>query len=424
MFFVLNKNDLRVLYLTDTPMFQQGGGYELRVASIGRALATHFDVTNLAVCGTDWTCEKGTKDPEIGQLEFVTEQPIVWGQQKPKSHLWGMRFDSQIALGLMRRIEEIDPAWVYVGGIRVAAHALEVAQMGHRLIVDMHNDEADLANQVLSTIPRRNWLKRKKFSAKLERLRFFQNALLANAATISCCSTKDVSRFQQAGIPANRLVVVPNEIPHTCDVPGLRSKSEPTAIFVGTLNYAPNVEGLRWFNEKVAPMILRQQPNFRLLVVGRSPTQATIRELARYSFTKLHVDVRDLSEFYRQASVSVVPLLTGGGTRIKILEAAAHGLPTITTSIGAEGLEVLRSRCYWSADSPFEFQSRTCELLDAPPNPQDISEFVNERFGSVAIGGAIVHCVEAAMRTSFAHRTQSQASHSASGNPDLQTGRN
>ncbi len=421
---MLNKNDLRVVYLTDTPMFLQGGGHELRVASIGRALAKHFDVTNLAICGTDWTSEKGTKEPECGQLEFVTEQPVAWGQQKPKSHLWGTRFDSQIAQSLMRRLEEIDPAWVYVGGIRLAAHALEVAQMGHRLIVDMHNDEVDLANQVLSTIPRRNWLRRKKFSAKLDRLRCYQNALLANAATISCCSTKDVARFERAGIPPNRLVVVPNEIPHACEFSWSRSKSDPTAIFVGTLNYAPNVEGLRWFNTKIAPMILRQYPKFRLLVVGRSPTRATVRELARYPFTELHVDLRDISQLYRQATLSVVPLLAGGGTRIKILEAAAYGLPTISTSIGAEGLEVLRSQCYWSADSALEFQSRMCKLFDAPPNPQGISQFVNERFGSVAIGNAVVHCVEAAMTTMLAHGTQSKAAHSASGKADLRIDRN
>ena len=395
---MVNTNVSRVVYLTSTPMLQLGSGYELRVASIGRALAKQFDLTNLAICGTDWNCEHGTKHGEFGKLEFVSEQPVAWGQRKPKSHLWGSRFDEAIRQSLLQRIEKMRPAWIYVGGIRVAAHAIELARAGYRLIVDMHNDEVDLAHQVLNTIPRRNWLDRMKFSVRLKHLRYCQNELLDSAASISCCSDQDLIRFRQAGIDADKLVVVPNEIPPGSKLLSLRPTSEPIAIFVGTLNYPPNVEGLRWFNQEIAPILLRHHPNFRLLVVGRRPSRATRSELARYSFIELHVDADDLSQFYQRASLSVAPLLSGGGTRIKILEAAAFGLPTVATSIGAEGLGTLSSRCYWSRDTASDFACNILKFFDEPANRQEISDVAFENFGSKAIESSLLRCVGAALR--------------------------
>ena len=395
---MVNTNRSKVVYLTGTPMLYSGGGYELRVASIGRALNKLFDLTNLAICGTDWNLEHSTKHGEFGKLEFASDRSVAWGQRKPKAHLWGSRFDEAITRSLLQRIEKIDPAWIYVGGIRVAAHAIELARAGYRVIVDMHNDEVDLAHQVLNAIPRRNWLKRKKFRVKLRRLSSYQKMLLNSAASISCCSDRDVTRFRQAGIPADKLAVVPNEIPPGCKMLSPRRTSEPTAIFVGTLNYPPNVEGLRWFNQEVAPILLRDYPNFRLLVAGRSPSRATRNELSRYSFLELHVDADDLSQFYERASLSVVPLLSGGGTRIKILEAAAFGLPTVSTSIGAEGLERLYSRCYWPGDTAFEFSCNMIRFFDEPANRKEISAFALETFGSKTIESALLQCVGVAQK--------------------------
>lgn len=115
-------------------------------------------------------------------------------------------------------------------------------------------------------------------------------------------------------------------------------------LFVGTLAYSPNVEGLQWFLESVFPRFRRAYPDGTLTVVGREPT-AQVRALCEPTEgALLEADVPDLRPFYRDARAVVVPLLAGGGTRIKILEAAAAGRPVLSTPTGAEGLALRDGR--------------------------------------------------------------------------------
>ena len=115
-------------------------------------------------------------------------------------------------------------------------------------------------------------------------------------------------------------------------------------LFVGTLDYPPNIQGLQWFLDSVFPRFRRAYPNGMLTVVGRSPS-AQVRALCeRTEGALLEADVPDLRLFYREARAVVVPLLAGGGTRIKILEAAAAGRPVLSTPTGAEGLAVCDGR--------------------------------------------------------------------------------
>ncbi len=116
--------------------------------------------------------------------------------------------------------------------------------------------------------------------------------------------------------------------------------NENTLLFIGSLNYMPNKNGLKWFMESVFPVFKQNYPDARLLVVGRSPDK-DIRELCREDAgIELHEDVPDIRPYYGTCRAVVVPLLAGGGTRIKILEAAIAGRPVLSTPVGAEGLNL------------------------------------------------------------------------------------
>ena len=111
-------------------------------------------------------------------------------------------------------------------------------------------------------------------------------------------------------------------------------------LFVGALMYKPNIEGIRWFINSVFPGFRRKYPTARLMVVGRSPSPEARALCESTPGVELCEDVPDLKEYYRRCRAVVVPLLAGGGTRIKILEAALAGRPVLSTPIGAEGLEL------------------------------------------------------------------------------------
>jgi sugar transferase (PEP-CTERM/EpsH1 system associated) len=114
--------------------------------------------------------------------------------------------------------------------------------------------------------------------------------------------------------------------------------TEPELIFVGSMDWMPNEEGIRWFVQDVFGAIRARVPNARLNVVGRSPSPA-LRALATpESGIEITGTVPDVRPYLARAALSVVPLRIGGGTRLKIYEAMAMGVPVVSTGIGAEGL--------------------------------------------------------------------------------------
>lgn len=116
-------------------------------------------------------------------------------------------------------------------------------------------------------------------------------------------------------------------------------KNPNTLLFVGTLDYGPNVNGLIWFIELIFPVFRKKYPNAKLLVVGRSPNDIVVNMCRNTQNVELHGDVQDIKTYYDQSRAVIVPLLAGGGTRIKILEASLTNRPVLSTPIGADGLK-------------------------------------------------------------------------------------
>jgi len=133
-------------------------------------------------------------------------------------------------------------------------------------------------------------------------------------------------------------------------------------LFMGTLNYFPNVDGvLRLFHD-IWPHLRRRRPAVRLLIAGRSPAPE-VRALDGRNDVQVIADPMDMREIAKQASLSVVPLRIGSGTRIKILDSFALGLPVVSTAIGAEGLDVADGEHLLVRDSPEEFAEACDDVL-------------------------------------------------------------
>lgn len=112
----------------------------------------------------------------------------------------------------------------------------------------------------------------------------------------------------------------------------------PTLAFLGSMDWLPNVEGVCWFAREVLPLIQRQQPAVRLRIVGRRPAPEVLKLAKECEAIEVTGTVDDVRPRLRDCVAVVVPLLSGGGTRIKILEAMALGVPVVSTAVGAEGL--------------------------------------------------------------------------------------
>jgi glycosyltransferase involved in cell wall biosynthesis len=161
---------------------------------------------------------------------------------------------------------------------------------------------------------------------------------------------------------SNRVLVVPNgfeqvSAPPT-DCPVARP---PIFLFVGTMCYEPNVDAVKFFATAILPLIRRFEPTARFLIVGHDPTE-TVLALKSIPGITVTGTVASVEKYLYEATVFVAPIRFGGGTRIKILEAMAHGKAVVSTTIGAEGLEVESGTHLLLADGPTAF-SESCLLL-------------------------------------------------------------
>jgi glycosyltransferase involved in cell wall biosynthesis len=137
--------------------------------------------------------------------------------------------------------------------------------------------------------------------------------------------------------------------------------SGPLVVFTGSMDWVPNIDGVEFFCKEIWPRVLERVPEARFRIVGRDP-HPRVKKLASSS-VEVTGSVPSIIDHLREAAVFVVPLRIGGGTRIKIYEAMAVGKATVSTTVGAEGLDVHQDRDILLADDPSGFSKAVASIL-------------------------------------------------------------
>ena len=189
------------------------------------------------------------------------------------------------------------------------------------------------------------YLRRLRFRLNQRLLMNYEKRCLNFGASLFC-SKEDMSRVAGNCNRTNTFV-----IPNIYDNYSFRDYNfgsgfgnNHNLLFVGTLRYKPNIDGLKWFIESVFPDFKKDFPDAKLLVIGHSKGPEIENLCKSRDGIEIYTNVSDIKEYYKKCRVAIVPLFTGSGTRIKILEAAFAGRPVLSTPIGAEGLEFLDNR--------------------------------------------------------------------------------
>src|SRR5260221_2934640 len=155
--------------------------------------------------------------------------------------------------------------------------------------------------------------------------------------------------------------------------PGEAPATPGYVLFTGMLNYEPNVEAVRYFVREMLPLIQAEVPYAAFHIAGVNPSPE-VKALAADN-VYIHDSVHGMRPYFHQASVVVVPLLHGGGNRLKILDAASCGKPVVSTSVGAEGLNFVDGRDLLLADSPDRFVQSVLSLLLNPDHQAEVSRW-------------------------------------------------
>lgn len=168
---------------------------------------------------------------------------------------------------------------------------------------------------------------------------------------IACITQKDADYFIKAGC-RKPIVSIPFGIiaPDTMD----NVDEEPNSLFhIGSMDWIPNLEGVNWFLEKVWPKVLNEVPQARMYLAGRKMPQTLMN--TEYRNVSIVGEVPDAMYFIESKKINIVPLLSGSGIRVKIIEAMSVGKTVISTTIGAEGIEYTDGKNILIADTPDEF---------------------------------------------------------------------
>ncbi|MEO0793790.1 MAG: glycosyltransferase family 4 protein [Verrucomicrobiota bacterium] len=137
----------------------------------------------------------------------------------------------------------------------------------------------------------------------------------------------------------------------------------PSALFCGALDYTPNTDAMRWYFDEIHHRILSERPDYQLILVGKNPTEE-VKAYAKQPGVVFEGEVPDVRPFYQKAWMQVVPLRIGGGTRLKIVEGLSMTNPVVSTTLGAQGLDLDHDHELLLADSAADFADACVQLID------------------------------------------------------------
>lgn len=237
------------------------------------------------------------------------------------------------------------------------------------VIGDMHNIYSRITERVATE---RNWPV-SAYLAREAKLQEKQEKIMAEkAASVMAVSAIERDHFEALGNPKS--VLIPNGVDCASfgEVARTNTAERPIILFIGALSWQPNAKAVEFLAKSVMPDVIKEHPDAILQIVGRNPS-AEILQLDTLPNVEVHPNVPEITDYISTATVLAVPLDSGGGTRLKILEAFASRLPIVSTRVGCEGIECENRKHLWLAERD-EFAAVLNEALGSPEMALEIAE--------------------------------------------------
>jgi glycosyltransferase involved in cell wall biosynthesis len=237
-------------------------------------------------------------------------------------------------------------------------------------VLFQHNVESILWQRQAAA--ERHLVKRLVYRFEARRMKRYERAAVERFGHVLAVSNADRAAMADM-TDASRISVVPTGVDTKTFRPAVRHNAPaPIVLFVGSMDWEPNVDGVQYFVDAVWPRIRAAVPAARFQVVGRNPG-LSVRRLASDSIDIVGT-VASVVEYLHRAAVVVVPLRVGGGTRLKIYEAMAAAKAVVSTTVGAEGLDVTNGRDIVLADTADRFAAAVTRLLQHPRERRELED--------------------------------------------------
>jgi glycosyltransferase involved in cell wall biosynthesis len=367
-----------LLMLAPVMPSNRGNGLAMRAGFFLDAYSRRFDVDLVVapVCGSTDRCtfaQARARRVEILDVDRTdSHYALVAAVQNPIVRLEAFRRYGRPSLAASIG-PACGPVETLIGDIRydvVHVSRLYLAELAMpwilrdrdctRIVLDCDENDALVYHRLAAMERRRqNLLAAAWAEAEAAAFARFAAAWLPKFDCIFAASHKEMKSLSVLGA---RTVVVPNVMQRTFARRRRRRGRLYTIVFVGTLGYAPNADAVIWFVSRVWRRLERaMHGRVRLVIVGSNPPAAVARLRSQRGIVVTGT-VADVARYYRDADLAIAPLRAGGGTRVKVIEAAAHGVPLVTTSFGVNGTTFQHQADVLIADNEISFL-RACLLL-------------------------------------------------------------
>jgi len=364
---------MNVLILTQVLPYPPDSGPKVKTWNVIKYLAARYSVTLVSFVRGDQSrdievleryCRVYTTPMQRGVTRdaWAMMQSLISGQP------WMMVRDDRLTMRkLIDKItsqEHFDV--VHADQLNMAQYAWRVPNV--KRVLDAHNALWLLYKRLWQTMPPgpRKWILGRDWRL----LKEYEGKMCLAFDGVVAVSHEDEKALQEAmhsaGGQNKQITVIPiavdiDEIP---TIP--RDENANHILHIGTMYWQPNIDAVEWFIGQVFPLIKAEKPDAQFDVLGARPPQELLAMNGNSSGIHVTGYVADPTAFVSKAGAMVVPLLAGGGMRVKILNALAQGLPVVTTSLGCEGIDVVPGVHLLVADEPSDFARAVLRLLDNP----------------------------------------------------------
>jgi glycosyltransferase involved in cell wall biosynthesis len=228
------------------------------------------------------------------------------------------------------------------------------------ILIATHNIESQILAR--RAAHGRNPIEKMFFRLQEWKMRRFEQRALSKAGGAIAVTLQDMNTIRSWGVKSVSLVKNGVDIGLHSEV--TKKEEDHCILILSSLDWFPNVDAVDHFVKDIFPLIRERCPKSFVRIVGRRPADSLRERLSRAIGIEFVGEVDDVRPYLDGAAVVVVPLRIGGGSRLKILEALAAGKAVVSTSVGAEGLELNSGEHLLIADSPSDFAQSVCDLLN------------------------------------------------------------
>lgn len=392
-----HRESLRVLVLDEEFPYPVNTGKRTRSFNLYRRLSKRFRIRYLAYGRPDSGAADAMRSEDIEPVEVSTQLQQKEGAKfylrllqnllSPLPYIVTSHYSKEFERAVLANLEQFRPHLVLCEWTPYAIYVRRLART--KKLLSTHNIEADIWKRYFDNEP--NGLRRWYIGEQWRKVVRFEQQCLGWVDAALAVSELDRVRLNEIRSDL-RTKIVPNGVDLEYFTPAPQPVQRDHIVFTGSMDWRPNQDAAHYFASEILPLLNAKTPQLTCTFVGRSPPD-DVRRLATLPGMKITGTVEDVRPYIQDASVYVVPLRIGGGTRLKILEALAMGRAVVSTTVGAEGLDLVDGKHILLANDPGSFAERVHELIRDPERCQELGSegrvLVCQRYGWDALADSL-----------------------------------